>query len=63
MRNLLLTLSFDGTEFHGWQTQKNAVTVQEVLGDAIFKACGERVTLRLRQNGREGPRLYVLRKL
>ncbi|HOA34485.1 MAG TPA: tRNA pseudouridine(38-40) synthase TruA [Clostridiales bacterium] len=45
MRNLLLTLSFDGTEFHGWQTQKNAVTVQEVLGDAIFKACGERVTL------------------
>lgn len=45
MRNLLLTLSFDGSEFHGWQMQKNAITVQEVLSDAIFKASGERVIL------------------
>ena len=45
MRNLLLTLSFDGSEFHGWQMQKNAITVQQVLSDAIFKASGERVVL------------------
>ena len=28
-------LSFDGTRYHGWQTQPNAVTVQEVLNNAF----------------------------
>ncbi len=35
MRNLLLTISFDGTAYHGWQVQENAVTVQQTLQDAI----------------------------
>ena len=42
MRNLLLTLSFDGTNYHGWQVQKNALTVEEKLQDAIEKVCGKR---------------------
>lgn len=35
MRNLLLTLSFDGSKYHGWQVQKNANTVQHTLQDCI----------------------------
>jgi tRNA pseudouridine38-40 synthase len=35
MRNILLTLRFDGTAYHGWQVQKNAVTVQQTLQDAL----------------------------
>lgn len=35
MRNLLLTLRFDGTAYHGWQVQKNSVTVQQTLQDAL----------------------------
>lgn len=37
MKNLLLTLCYDGTNYHGWQVQKNAVTVQETLQDALEK--------------------------
>ncbi len=33
MRNLKLTLSYDGTLFHGWQTQPSARTVQDTLQD------------------------------
>jgi len=33
--NIKLTLSYDGTGYHGWQTQKNAVTIQETLQIAI----------------------------
>ncbi len=42
MRNLLLTISFDGTAYHGWQVQENAVTVQQTLQDALEKICSGR---------------------
>lgn len=42
MRNLLLTLCFDGTAYHGWQVQKNAVTVQQTLQDSLQTVLKER---------------------
>ena len=42
MTRLLLTLRYNGAAFHGWQVQPNAVTVQEVLQDAIEKLTGVR---------------------
>lgn len=42
MRNLLLTISFDGTAYHGWQVQDNAVTVQQTLQDALEHICSKR---------------------
>jgi tRNA pseudouridine38-40 synthase len=42
MRNLKLTLSYDGTDFFGWQTQKGFRTVQETLEAAILKLTGEK---------------------
>ena len=42
MRNILLTISFDGTAYHGWQVQENAVTVQQTLQDAWQKITGAR---------------------
>lgn len=42
MRNLLLTLSYDGSNYHGWQVQENALTVQEVFQNAFCRATGER---------------------
>ncbi len=40
-----LTLSYDGTAFCGWQKQKNGVSVQQTIEDAIFALTGERVTV------------------
>jgi tRNA pseudouridine38-40 synthase len=42
-RNLKLTLSYDGSEFYGWQTQRGFRTVQETLEGAIQKLTGEKV--------------------
>ena len=37
MRNIVITIAYDGTNYHGWQCQPNAVTVQEVLHKAVEK--------------------------
>ncbi len=35
MKRILLTLSYDGTAYHGWQVQPNGITVQEVLQNSL----------------------------
>jgi tRNA pseudouridine38-40 synthase len=42
MRNIRLLIAYDGTDFHGWQRQSNAPTVQECLESAIERILGER---------------------
>ena len=41
LRNLLLTLCYDGRRFHGWQIQQNAYTVQEALQTALSQIIGD----------------------
>jgi tRNA pseudouridine38-40 synthase len=41
LRNLLLTITYDGKGFHGWQIQPNAYTVQEALQTALAQVIGE----------------------
>jgi tRNA pseudouridine38-40 synthase len=43
MRNLKLTLSYDGSDFAGWQVQPDALTVQGILASAIGRITGENV--------------------
>lgn len=43
MRNLKLILSYDGSEFSGWQVQPDATTVQGTLASAIGRITGEKV--------------------
>jgi tRNA pseudouridine38-40 synthase len=43
MRNLKLILSYDGSDFAGWQVQPDAVTVQGTLASAIGRITGEKV--------------------
>ena len=40
-----LILSYDGTDFHGWQRQKEARTVQGVVEGALEKITGQKITL------------------
>ncbi len=39
-RNILLTISFDGSYFHGFQIQNNSYTVQECFQDSLKKVLG-----------------------
>jgi tRNA pseudouridine38-40 synthase len=41
MRNLLLTICYDGTNYHGWQIQQNSLAVQQVFQDALQKVLGD----------------------
>ena len=43
MRNLKVILSYDGSEFSGWQVQPDAFTVQGTLASAVGRITGEKV--------------------
>lgn len=45
MKNIALRLRYDGRRYHGWQVQKNAITVAQTMEEALAKVCGERVKL------------------
>jgi tRNA pseudouridine38-40 synthase len=50
MRNLRLVLSYDGSDFSGWQTQPGRRTVQETLENALAAMVG--VPVRVNASGR-----------
>jgi tRNA pseudouridine38-40 synthase len=45
LRNIRLTLAYDGTDFHGWQRQPNAPTIQECVEYAIERITGATSTV------------------
>ena len=49
-RRYRMTIAYDGTDFYGWQTQPNKVTVQGALEGALLKLTGE--TVRVHSCGR-----------
>src|SRR5271166_1517095 len=58
MRNIRLVLSYDGTDFSGWQTQPGFRTVQETLEAAIAAVTAERV--RVNASGRTDAGVHAL---
>ncbi|MFZ0334955.1 MAG: tRNA pseudouridine(38-40) synthase TruA [Candidatus Acidiferrales bacterium] len=45
MRNIKLTLAYDGVKFHGWQIQPGVATIQGSLTDVVRKITQEPVTI------------------
>ncbi len=45
MQNIRLTVEYEGTNYHGWQSQANARGIQDILEEAIFKLTQERVRI------------------
>lgn len=43
--NVKIVVEYDGTCYHGWQRQKNAISIQEVLETAISSITGEKTNL------------------
>ncbi len=61
MRNICIVVEYEGTRYSGWQVQPNAVTVQEVIEDAIEKLTGYRS--RLLVAGRTDAGVHALAQL
>jgi tRNA pseudouridine38-40 synthase len=59
MRNLRLTLAYDGTNFNGWQTQPGFRTVQETLETALAKLTGEE-RIRCNASGRTDAGVHAI---
>ena len=45
MRNIALRLKYDGSRYHGWQVQKNDITIAQTMEEALEKVCGHPVKL------------------
>jgi tRNA pseudouridine38-40 synthase len=45
MHNIKLTLAYDGTDFHGWQTQPGQATIQGALTDVLRKITQEHIQI------------------
>lgn len=45
MRNIKLTLQYDGTRYSGWQIQPNAETIQDTIQQVVGKITGEKPSL------------------
>ena len=45
LRNIKLTIAYDGSEYHGWQIQPGCVTVQGVLMEALRSLLGPRARI------------------
>lgn len=45
MRRALLTIQYLGTRYAGWQTQSNAVGIQQIIESALARLCGEPVPI------------------
>jgi tRNA pseudouridine38-40 synthase len=45
MRNINLTIAYDGADFHGWQIQPGLATIQGALTDAVHKITQEKIMI------------------
>ena len=64
MRNIQLTLAYDGTDFHGWQRQTGLRTVQQVLEDGLKQLTGAtHLDDRVQSNRRRRPRARAVSPL
>jgi tRNA pseudouridine38-40 synthase len=45
VKRFFVQLSYDGTHYHGWQIQPNALSVQEVIEENLSKLIGEKTTV------------------
>jgi tRNA pseudouridine38-40 synthase len=58
MRNIRLLIEYDGTDYHGWQVQPNAVTIQEVIEEKL--ATMTREPIHLAASGRTDAGVHAL---
>lgn len=58
MSRIKLTLAYVGTAYHGWQIQKNGLTIQEVLEKQLSRICDQ--PIRVHGSGRTDAGVHAL---
>jgi len=58
MKNIRLTIEYDGADYHGWQVQANGPTIQEVIENGLGTILREKV--RLTSSGRTDAGVHAL---
>ena len=43
MKRVMLTVAYDGTNYHGWQIQSNGETIEGVLNRCLSSLMGEKI--------------------
>lgn len=61
LKNIRLIVAYDGTRYHGWQRQANAVTLQEVIEDRLQVMTG--ASHRLVASGRTDAGVHALNQV
>ena len=46
IRNILLNISYNGKNYHGWQIQNNSISVQEIFQKSLFHVLGNNVDIK-----------------
>ncbi len=59
MRNIRLTIEYDGSGFNGWQKQPNKLNIQGTIEKAIERITGEEIELMA--SGRTDRGVHALR--
>ena len=58
VRNIKLTIQYDGTNYHGWQVQSNGISIQQVIEEVIFSIMKKKS--RLTTSGRTDAGVHAL---
>ncbi len=45
MKNIAVKIMYDGCQYHGWQVQKNGITVQERIESVLSELTGEKISV------------------
>ena len=45
MKNFKITIEYDGTNYSGWQIQKNGISIQQKIEEALLKITGEKISI------------------
>ncbi len=61
MKNYRLIIEYDGSGYHGWQFQKNALSIQEVIEGVLFQIMRKRV--RLNSSGRTDAGVHAVNQV
>ncbi len=61
MRHIGITIEYDGTNYHGWQSQKSGGTIQDIITEKIQDITGE--TVRLTSASRTDAGVHALQQV